>query len=136
MGSTKFVMDDLFGSSGYVRGAEVVLGLRRVSPGIAKLYFFKDRDGDLPTGTEWNLTFDKDGPGFEHDPEDDKPRQPAREKIYELLDEEPDQSLDQLAKAAGCSDRTARKALSEIGASSTTGKHGMKLWRLDEGNES
>lgn len=48
----KFSIHDLFGSSAYVRGAEVVLGLRRVSDGYAKLHFLKDRDGDLPIATE------------------------------------------------------------------------------------
>jgi len=48
----KFSVHDLFGSSAYVRGAEVVLGLRRVSDGYAKLHFLKDRDGDLPIATE------------------------------------------------------------------------------------
>ena len=56
----KFSIHDLFGSSAYVRGAEVVLGLRRVSDGYAKLHFLKDRDGDLPIGTAWGLLFDQE----------------------------------------------------------------------------
>jgi hypothetical protein len=50
---TKFSIHDLFGSSAYVRGAEVVLGLQRVSDGYAKLHLLKDRDGDLPIGAAW-----------------------------------------------------------------------------------
>jgi hypothetical protein len=56
----KFSVHDLFGSSAYVRGAEVVLGLRRVSDGYAKLHFLKDRDGDLPISTAWGLLFDQE----------------------------------------------------------------------------
>jgi hypothetical protein len=65
----KFSIHDLFGSSAYVRGAEVVLGLRRVSDGYAKLHFLKDRDGDLPIGTAWGLLFDQEE-GFRRDPND------------------------------------------------------------------
>jgi hypothetical protein len=65
----KFSVHDLFGSSAYVRGAEVVLGLRRVSDGYAKLHFLKDRDGDLPISTAWGLLFDQEE-GFRRDPSD------------------------------------------------------------------
>lgn len=64
---TKFSIHDLFGSSAYVRGAEVVLGLQRVSDGYAKLHFLKDRDGDLPIGARWGLLFDRQE-GLRRDP--------------------------------------------------------------------
>ena len=51
--ATKFTVNELFGSSAYQRGAEIVLGLQRVRPGYSRLHFFKDRDGDLPVGTAW-----------------------------------------------------------------------------------
>ena len=53
-------MHEFFGSSAYVRGAEVVLGLRRVRDGYARLHFFKDRDGGLPLGSSWGLLFDRE----------------------------------------------------------------------------
>src|SRR5207342_801699 len=56
----RFTIHDVFGSSAYTRGAEVVLGLRRVSNGYAELHFFKDRDGDLPVGEKWGLVFDRE----------------------------------------------------------------------------
>lgn len=79
----KFSIHDLFGSSAYVRGAEVGLGLRRVSDGYAKLHFLKDRDGDLPISTAWGLLFDQEG-GFRRDPSDGVVRD-LREELLELL---------------------------------------------------
>jgi hypothetical protein len=79
----KFSIHDLFGSSAYVRGAEVVLGLRRVSDGYAKLHFLKDRDGDLPISTAWGLLFDQEE-GFRRDPNDGVIRD-LREELLELL---------------------------------------------------
>jgi DnaB-like helicase N terminal domain/AAA domain len=56
----KFSMHEFFGSSAYLRGAEVVIGLQRVSDGYSRLHIFKDRDGDLPVGQAWELLFDKE----------------------------------------------------------------------------
>ena len=36
----------VLGSSAYLRGAEVVIGLQRMSDGYARLHWFKDREGD------------------------------------------------------------------------------------------
>jgi hypothetical protein len=66
---SKFSIHDLFGSSAYVRGAEVVLGLQRLRDGYSKLHFLKDRDGDLPIGAAWGLMFDRER-GFRRDPKD------------------------------------------------------------------
>jgi hypothetical protein len=66
----KFSIHDVFGSSAYTRGAEVVLGLRRVSNGYAELHFFKDRDGDLEIGHKWGLLYDAEH-GFRRAAEDD-----------------------------------------------------------------
>jgi hypothetical protein len=66
----RFSIHDVFGSSAYVRGAEVVLGLRRVSNGFAELHFFEDRDGDLSVGEKWGLLFDQEQ-GFRRAPEDE-----------------------------------------------------------------
>jgi hypothetical protein len=59
-GTGKFTIHDIFGSSAYVRGAELVLGVQRVSNGFSRLHFLKDRDGDLPIGEKWDLLFDQD----------------------------------------------------------------------------
>jgi AAA domain len=83
----KFSIHDLFGSSAYVRGAEVVLGLRRVSDGYAKLHFLKDRDGDLPISTAWGLLFDQEE-GFRRDPNDGVVRDLRGELLEALTDGE------------------------------------------------
>lgn len=80
----KFSIHDLFGSSAYVRGAEVVLGMRRVSDGYAKLHFLKDREGDLPIGAAWGLLFDQEQ-GFRRDPADGVTRD-LRVELLEHLD--------------------------------------------------
>jgi AAA domain/HTH domain len=128
-----FSIDDLFGSGAYLRGAEVVLGLKRPSPGYARLYFFKDRDGDLPVGETWGLLFDRDD-GFRRDPDDGKPKETARDKVRERLEAQPGLTLEQLAAATGVSERTVRKALTDLAAEHDTGKHGKKLWRLPAGD--
>jgi hypothetical protein len=61
LGNGSFSIDDLFGSSAFVRGAEVVLGIQLVEEGVSKLHFLKDRDGALPVrGTVWDLLFDRE----------------------------------------------------------------------------
>lgn len=62
-----FSIHDIFGSSAFLRGAEVVLGIRRIKDGYSKLHFFKDRDGELPLApTTWGLFFSVDD-GFRRD---------------------------------------------------------------------
>jgi hypothetical protein len=92
----KFSIHDLFGSSAYVRGAEVVLGLRRVSDGYAKLHFLKDRDGDLPIGVAWGLLFDQEE-GFRRDPNDGVVRD-LREELLGLLADGEWRTLNKLRK--------------------------------------
>jgi hypothetical protein len=86
---TKFSIHDLFGSSAYVRGAEIVLGIQRVSDGYAKFHFLKDRDGDLPIGAAWGLLFSREE-GYRRDPKDGEPRETALDKVRELLAADPD----------------------------------------------
>jgi RecA-family ATPase len=64
--------------------AEVVVGLQRVREGYSRLYFFKDRDGDLPIGAAWGPLFDREQ-GFRRDPDDEKPKQTAGEVIASCL---------------------------------------------------
>jgi len=85
----RFSIHDVFGSSAYTRGAEVVLGLRRVSNGFAELHFFKDREGDLGVGAKWRLLFDREW-GFRRAPEDelDNAEQLAQ-RLLEFVRENP-----------------------------------------------
>lgn len=62
-GQRKLTLHDLSGSGAVVRGAEVVIAIERLDQGHARLRILKDRDGDLPVGAEWPLTFER-GHGF------------------------------------------------------------------------
>lgn len=124
---TKFSIHDLFGSSAYVRGAEVVLGLQRVSDGYAKLHFLKDRDGDLPIGAAWGLLFDRED-GFRRDPKDGAPRETALDKVRDALAADPTLTPKQLEQATGYAERTVRNSLKTLRASEES-----RLF--DEGNQ-
>jgi len=129
----KFSIHEFFGSSAYLRGAEVVIGLQRVRDGYSRLHYFKDRDGDLPIGEAWGLLFDRDR-GFRRDPDDERPKQKADEVIAELLEAQPDMSIEQLMTATGYAERTVRKTLKDLGAAAKRGgAQGEKLWSLDDG---
>jgi AAA domain len=82
-GGADFTMHEFFGSTAYLRGAEVVLGLRRLSDGFSRLHFFKDRDGDLPVGESWGLLFDRED-GFRRAPEECEPVKSEEEKADDL----------------------------------------------------
>jgi hypothetical protein len=107
-----FSINDIFGSSAFVRGAEVVLGLQFVSDGYSKLHWLKDRDGDLPIGAQWGLLFDREQ-GFRRDPNDGK-RETAEGKIGELLATDPTLTPAQLQEATGYAERTVRRVLKAL----------------------
>jgi hypothetical protein len=130
----RFTMHEFFGSSAYLRGAELVLGLRKVRHGYSTLHFFKDRDGDLPAGDAWGLLFDQES-GFRRDPEDGKPKQTAEGKVRELLDAQPGMTEAQLIEASGYKERTVRGALRKLNAVGTPGPHNTKTWRLPSEQE-
>jgi len=128
----RFSMHEFFGQSAYLRGAEVVVGLQRVRDGYSRLHFFKDRDGDLPIGAAWGLLFDRQR-GFRRDPDDEKPKQTAAGLIRELLEAQPEMSVEALAAASGYAHRTVRKALGDLGAhGGRAGAQGEKQWALDD----
>lgn len=56
-GKDTLSMHDVFGSSGLIRGAEIVVGIERLEEMRARLHFWKDREGDLPVGKKWVLSF-------------------------------------------------------------------------------
>ena len=127
----KFTLDEFFGSSAYLRGAEVVVGLDRLRDGYARLHLLKDRDGDLPVPEAWGLFFDREQ-GFRRDPEDGKPKQTAKDKVRELLEAQPGLVIQQLVKSTGNGERTVRDALRELGATAEAGLHNRKGWHLPE----
>jgi hypothetical protein len=111
----RFSMHEFFGSSAYLRGAEVVLGLQRVRDGYSRLHFFKDRDGELPVGSAWGMLFDRER-GYRRDPEDGKKKRTTLDEMRELLEADPTMSDAQLMEATGKSARTIRSARKTVGA--------------------
>lgn len=55
-----FTINEIYGSTAYVRGAEVIVGLQLLSDGYSRLHFFKDRAGELPVRKHWDLLFSKE----------------------------------------------------------------------------
>jgi hypothetical protein len=134
----KFSIHDLFGSSAYVRGAEVVIGLQRLAPGLSRLHFLKDRDGDLPLAERWGLLFSRED-GYRRDPKDGEPKENASDKVREALEVEPGLTQEQLKRRTGYAERTIRGALKTLGATGDNRK--PERWRLplrsllDEGGD-
>ncbi len=129
---SRFSIDDLFGSGAWVRGAEVVLGLERMSDGYARLSFFKDRDGDLPpVGTRWGLLFDRET-GFRRDPDDGKAKTTTADRIEALLAEHPaGLTTTQLVGMTGAAERTVRDALTKtLDADFFRSSDNTKTWTL------
>lgn len=124
-------MHDVFGSSGLIRGAEVVVGIERLEENRARLHFWKDREGDLPVGSKWVLKF-------------------SAEDGYEVVNEGKMQTIDDrittaLRDANGggmtksdleeyleLAERTIEKHLKALAAAgaikSETGARGRKTW--------
>lgn len=127
-------MDDIFGSGGLTRGAEVVLGLRKNAPGKSTLYFWKDRDGDLHEESKWKLLFSMQD-GFERDPEDKGPE--PQEIIERAMLNNGAGVMDrkQIGAATGLSPDKVRSTLAIMLAYETIreeerGANGRKLYRL------
>lgn len=128
----KFSQQEFFGSTAYLRGAEVVIGLKRLRAGYSQLHFFKDRDGDLPIGDAWGLVFDQQE-GFRRDAQDGEPRQTAVDVVRELLEAQPGMTQAQLIEASSYSERTVRDALRSLHAKDKRpGTTGEKLFSLEE----
>lgn len=132
IGSKKLSLDDAFGSSAYMRGAEVILGLQLLRPHVSRLSFLKDREGDLPIGTTWQLVFDR-ATGFDRDPEDGKQEQTAVEKVRQLLTTSPGLTYKEIGAAVEISDRTVRSAIKDLNATSDEAK--PKRWHLPNANQ-
>lgn len=83
-GQPRLSVDDLYGSAVFVWNAEVVIGIQRRGLGKARLYWWKDRDGNLnvPIDGDWRLTFGRES-YFQRDDEDEE--RPVEERVLELL---------------------------------------------------
>lgn len=128
----KLTIHDIFGSSGYVRGAEIIIGIQRVRDGYSRLHWFKDRDGliDASIGTSWGLVFDRQNGGFKRDPHEAAGHQTVADKVAYLLDSSAGWgiTIEALVDAKAGSVRSVKAALKTLGAEAKTGPHGTKLW--------
>lgn len=107
-------MDDIFGSGGLTRGAEIVLGLKRTAPGHSTLYFWKDRDGDMHDyGDKWKLIFNRMD-GFERDPQDVEPETSDVVRQAMLRSGAAKMSVADLVAATGRSDGKVRDAVAKL----------------------
>jgi AAA domain len=133
---TKFSINEFFGSSAYLRGAEVVIGLQRPRGGYARLHFLKDRDGDLPIGESWGLFFDRET-GFHRDPDDGKPKETAIDKVRAALSGGERETLKGLVAATGYAESTIRDAVKQLEdeLDDAVGLRGEKLYWLREEGE-
>lgn len=127
-------MDDVFGSGGLTRGAEVVLGLRKNAPGKSTLYFWKDRDGDLHEESKWKLLYTIED-GFERDPEDDGPSDEELISRAFLNHGAGTMTHKQIVQATGMGKDKARDAIKRMEDEGSvvfakTGAHGTKHYRL------
>lgn len=82
-GPRRLSLSDVAGSGGLTRGAEIVVAIEKVAHGMARLRFLKDRDGDLPVGSVWNLLYER-GEGFRRDPKDTEPPRDLKAELLEL----------------------------------------------------
>lgn len=85
-GFRKLTIADVAGSSAITRGAEIVIGIERVTTGYARLRFLKDRDGDLPIGEAMNLLYNRET-GYMRDPRDLEPERDYRTEILTAGDD-------------------------------------------------
>jgi hypothetical protein len=110
-GVRKLTLHDVSGSGAVVRGAELVIGLERLSHGYARLRILKDRDGDLAVGETWPLIFNR-GEGFKLDPKEERT---AEELEQRILDDRGDwRTVKEWASELGIREKRAREMLEQL----------------------
>lgn len=131
----RFTMDDFFGSSEAHRNADITLGLLKKRYGEARLYMFKDRDGELQDmfkDEPWGLRFTR-GEGFERGELSDARKDRSRDsltKIEDALKRQPWSDVYRLAEMTGLSRSTVDRLIPDLNPQVTTrGKR--KMYALD-----
>lgn len=129
-------MDDVFGSGGLTRGAEIVIGIKKTAPGRSTMYFWKDRDGDMHEfGDKWKLIFTH-ADGYERDPQDREPEPSELVRRAMLQSGAGRMNLVEITAATGKGKETIRDAVAKLKAAGQIeeleqkGAHGMKYYRL------
>lgn len=112
-GARKLTIHDVAGSGAVTRGAEVVLGIERVSHGFSRLRYLKDREGDLPVDEAWNLIYSKTH-GFIRDPKDGAAPRDYKHELL-TLDAPPEwRTLREYRELLGASETITRNALNDL----------------------
>ena len=141
-GRRKLGMDDISGSGAIVRGAEVVIGVEMLSRlpesgagfGKSRLHWWKDRDGDLPVGQKWQLSF-RPEVGYSIDESVVKTTMGALTEC--LARSWPDPlTVRDIAERIGRSERTVERKIRELrqtmDLTESVGAHGKIGYRLTE----
>ena len=81
---------DLFGSSAWQWGAEMLLGVERKSESMTWLHWWKDREGEVAedgaaVGTHWDIKFDREKGFRRYAPKTGAPKFDLGEFIYEAI---------------------------------------------------
>src|SRR5207249_531234 len=58
--SSRPTMHDVYGTASISWSADTIMIIQRRRDGQARLYFEKDREGELPQGHYWDLLYDND----------------------------------------------------------------------------
>jgi hypothetical protein len=127
----RLTIHELFGSSAYTRGAEVVLGLELVRPGYSRMHVLKHRRGELQTGERWGLVYDRDT-GYRRDPRETSDEPSVAERVRRALSETPGLTRDEMISITGASKSSVSAALAALGAAAAKGRFGTKTWSLDD----
>lgn len=110
-GVRRLSIHDVHGSGAVTRGAELVLGLERLSHGYARLRILKDRDGDLPVGEAWPLLFDRDD-GFRRDPKEEQMAEELEARL--LADTGEWRTVKEWAALLGIRENRSRELLEQL----------------------
>lgn len=135
----EFTLDEIAGSASYLRGAEVVIGLRLVTDGLSHLHFFKARGPGLPVRTYWPLKFDRNAGFMIAETSADRAKREhgmLLQKVRDLLLASGGAGLDLVAIMEGTGKKrsTVQGFLEEIGAEYhiAPGRAKKKLWFLPD----
>lgn len=109
----KLTIHDIAGSGAVTRGAELVIGIERVSHGLARLRYLKDREGDLPIGEALNLLYTQ-ADGFRRDPKDQAAPRDYKNEIIELSGDGEWRTVRDYMDALKAGDRPIRAELREL----------------------
>jgi archaellum biogenesis ATPase FlaH len=112
-GPRKLTLHDVAGSGALTRGAEVVLGIERLSHGYARLRVLKDRDGDLQVGDAWPLVYDRER-GFRLDPKEELADEIVEQRVREEVDAGALRTVREWAVELGIRQTRARDTLERL----------------------